>query len=78
MYANTTESNADKESPGVRVMRILQIFVASVGTVANSTVIVAFLNHKQLRVKIPNRFIVNQVSELNFSFLSYLIINFLN
>ena len=44
------------------VMMLLQCIIASVGTIANLTVVVVFLNHKELRRKIPNRFIINQVS----------------
>ena len=44
------------------VMQILQLIIVSVGITANLTVIVVFLNNKELRRKIPNRFIVNQVS----------------
>ena len=40
---------------------IIQSTIASVGIIANLTVIVVFLNHKKLRRKIPNIFIVNQV-----------------
>ena len=40
---------------------IIQSTIASVGIVANLTVIVVFLNHKKLRRKIPNIFIINQV-----------------
>ena len=44
-------------------IRIIQSTTASVGIVANLTVIVVFLNHKKLRRKIPNIFIINQVSK---------------
>ena len=43
-------------------IRIIQSTIASVGIVANLTVILVFLNHKKLRRKIPNIFIINQVS----------------
>ena len=39
-----------------------KMLIASVGIVANFTVIFAFLKHKQLRRKIPNMFIIDQVS----------------
>ena len=42
-------------------IRIIQSTTASVGILANLTVIVVFLNHKKLRRKIPNIFIINQV-----------------
>ena len=44
-------------------MQILQSVIASVGITANLTVIIVFLSHRKLRLKIPNRFIVNQVSK---------------
>ena len=62
MSTNLTASN--DESDTFDVMMILQMLIASVGIVANFTVIFAFSNHKQLRRKIPNMFIINQVSYL--------------
>ena len=53
---NSSNDNAREES-----IRIIQSSVASVGIIANLTVIVVFLNHKKLRRKIPNIFIINQV-----------------
>ena len=44
---------------------MIQSSVASVGIIANLTVIVVFLNHKKLRRKIPNIFIINQVGNIN-------------
>ena len=44
-------------------IRIIQSTIASLGIVTNLTVIVVFLNHKKLRLKVPNIFIINQVSE---------------
>ena len=40
---------------------IFQIIISSVGIFANGTVVLAFLNHKKFRQKIPNKFIINQV-----------------
>ena len=45
-------------------MALLSAIIASVGIVANATVIFAFVNHKKLLGKIPNIFIVNQVSAI--------------
>ena len=56
----TSSSQSYPEEYGV--MQILQLIIVSVGITANLTVIVVFLNNKELRRKIPNRFIVNQVS----------------
>ena len=46
-------------------IRIIQSTTASVGIIANLTVIVVFLDHKKLRRKIPNIFIINQVRHKN-------------
>ena len=43
------------------VVMIVSTIIASVGIVANFTVIVVFLNDKKLRKKIPNIFIIHQV-----------------
>ena len=53
----SSEANAEQ----FNVMQILQFAIVSIGITANLTVIVVFLNNKELRRKIPNRFIVNQV-----------------
>ena len=53
---NSSNDNAREES-----IRIIQSSVASVGIIANLTVIVVFLNDKKLRRKIPNIFIISQV-----------------
>ena len=71
MYENTTQNvtaEVSDVSGGFSLMRILQLLITSVGIIANCTLVFAFLNHKQLRCKIPNRFIINQVSHtFNFS-----------
>ena len=63
---NATESVTIKISEANReqfnVMQILQLFIVSVGIIGNLTVIIVFMNHRKLRRKIPNRFIVNHVS----------------
>ena len=63
---NSTESVTIQISEANReqfnVMQILQLLIVSVGIIGNLTVIVVFMNHRKLRRKIPNRFIVNQVS----------------
>ena len=50
------------KSENVDVMMILSTTIASVGIIANFTVVVVFLSHRKLRRKIPNIFIINQVS----------------
>ena len=66
-FRNRTDRDAE-ETEDVDVMMILHSTTASVGIVANLTVVVAFLNHKKFRRKIPNVFIINQVSRFLFCF----------
>ena len=60
---NVTTAVERKTSGQFDVMMVLQMLISSVGIVANWAVVFAFLNHKQLRGKIPNMFIINQVSK---------------
>ena len=53
--------NSSSRNTKAQSILIAQSAIASVGIVANLTVIVVFLNHKKLRKKIPNIFIINQV-----------------
>ena len=65
---NSTNSSSAKELSPVNhidVLAILSAAIASVGIIANLTVAVAFLNHRKLRKKIPNIFIVNQVCDVS-------------
>ena len=62
VLTNVTISNIAETSSEFDSMRILQIIISSVGIIANFTVVFVFLNHKQLRRKIPNMFIINQGS----------------
>ena len=57
-----TEDNDLSTHEQFDIMMLLQCIIASVGIIANLTVITVFLNHKKLRGKIPNRFIINQVN----------------
>ena len=66
---NSSLGNSDNGTFRVQSIRIIQSLIASVGIIANLTVIVVFLNHKKLRRKIPNIFIINQVSR------NYIILN---
>ena len=52
MDTDLTVSNVNETSYKFDVMMILQMLIASVGIVANFTVVFTFLNHKQLRRKI--------------------------
>ena len=62
VLTNVTLSNIAETSSDFDAMRILQIIISSVGIIGNFTVVFVFVNHKQLRVKIPNMFIINQIS----------------
>ena len=50
----------------VNIMTILSTAIASVGIVANMNVVVVFMSQQKLRRKIPNMFIINQVSVSEF------------
>ena len=58
----STLNETSNTSNTIEVMEIIQLSIAPIGIVRNLTVIVVFLNNKRLRRKIPNKFIVNQVS----------------
>ena len=66
-HNNTTEAMSVEETKSIDVMALLPAIITSVGIVANATVILAFLNHKKLRGKIPNIFIINQVGTIFYS-----------
>ena len=73
---NSTNSSSAKEPSAVNhidVLAILSAAIASVGIIANMTVAVAFLNHRKLRKKIPNIFIVNQVRQAGIYLTNYII-----
>ena len=54
-------SQEPEEEDNVDFMTIVSAIIASVGVVANLTVVVAFARHKELRQKIPVIFVINQV-----------------
>ena len=56
---NTSSKNEDDSILPINM--IIHSTIACIGIIANSTVVVVFLNHKKLRQKIPNIFIINQV-----------------
>ena len=62
LFINVTAYNLQDVSKNLDIMLILSSIIASVGIAANLSVVFAFLNHKKLRRKIPNMFIINQVS----------------
>ena len=57
---SSIKSPADDDD--IDIMMVLTILIASVGMIANLTVVVVFSHHQKLRSKIPNIFIINQVS----------------
>ena len=57
----SSSQNSSNGTSRDQIILIIQSTTASVGIMANLTVIVVFLNHKKLRRKIPNIFIINQV-----------------
>ena len=59
---NEINSTISTNTGGIDSMAMVSAAIASVGIIANLTVAVAFLNHQKLRRKIPNIFIINQVS----------------
>ena len=69
---NTTLTEFDGLPSGVEIMMIFKSVIASVGIIANLTVVVVFGSHKKLRRKIPNIFIINQVSKCLKLFISLL------
>ena len=67
---NESEEYLGGSGNTLEIMEIVQLSIAPVGITGNLTVIVVFLNHRKLRRKIPNRFIVNQVGNSIFIFIT--------
>ena len=63
---NMSYSPQVETSDKIDVMMTLHSLIASVGIVANITVVIALVNHRKLRRKIPNIFIINQVGNGDF------------
>ena len=59
----------------IDVMMIVHSLIGCVGIVANFTVITVFGNHKKLRQKIPNIFIIHQIRFL-FKFYTSILVDF--
>ena len=57
----STQNESNDSDTKERIILIIQSTIASVGIFANLTVIVVFLNHRKLRRRIPNIFIISQV-----------------
>ena len=76
LFQNTSTSSMLEERSTVNLMNVLSSVIASVGVIANFTVVSVFVSNAKLRTKIPNIYIINQVRIiLNFSiifcYLSY-------
>ena len=67
---NESEKYLGGSGNALDIMEIVQLSIAPFGITGNLTVIVVFLNHRKLRSKIPNRFIVNQVRNSIFIFIT--------
>ena len=63
---NGSLPSSEQTSGTTLTMMVIHTIIASVGILGNFTVILAFLNHKKFRKKIPNIFILNQVSIMVF------------
>ena len=58
----TLDTQTSLMERNIDAMMILSSAIASLGIISNLTVVVVFLRNKKLRIKIPNIFIINQVS----------------
>ena len=70
---NNTFKAFEMKGYDMNMMMIISTIIASVGIVANLVVDIVFLNQKKMRCKIPNMFIINQVS--SFLLLTSTIVN---
>ena len=67
---NESEEYLGGSGNALDIMEIVQLSIDPFGITGNLTVIDVFLNHRKLRSKIPNRFIVNQVRNSIFIFIT--------
>ena len=62
------QGNISNETPDVKrpthynIMAILESIIAIIGIFSNFVVVLAFLHDRNLRIRIPNIFIINQAS----------------
>ena len=63
VFVDHTTDTIAKTNGALDLMVIVHSLIASIGIISNFTVVFVFLNHKKLRGKIPNMFIINQVSQ---------------
>ena len=61
LFENASSSPVLEERNMVDVMTVLSSAIASVGVIANFTVVFVFGSNAKLRTKIPNIYIINQV-----------------
>ena len=65
-YVGNVTQNVTTHQPDVSgtifTMMIIHSIIASIGIIGNLIVIVVLVNHRKFRKKIPNIFIINQVS----------------
>ena len=50
------------EAQPITLINIIQSVLACVGIIGNCTVVIALINNRKIRIKIPNMFIINQVN----------------
>ena len=58
-------------SESLDIVEILTVIIACLGIISNLIVVTVFLNHKKFRYKIPNLFIIHQVTVFNFYWLNF-------
>ena len=61
LFENASTTPVFDERNMVDVMTVLSSIIASVGVIANFTVVYVFGSNAKLRTKIPNIYIINQV-----------------
>ena len=61
-FTNTTDNEDNSEN--FNGMRIVILVIACVGIITNAVVVIVFLNDRELRRKIPNICIINQVGTI--------------
>ena len=57
------------EAKPITLINVIQSVLACVGIIRNCTVVIALVNNKKFRTKIPNIFIINQVNCISYIFI---------
>ena len=65
----SADANVNETSKSVDVMMVIKFILSFIGIIGNLTVLIVFLNHRKFRKKIPNIYIINQVSFVNIHFM---------